>query len=154
MVEKSSVIPLFTILSVCRGGGYVYARTEPLHPRANSNGLYPLHRVLMENEIGRLLTPGEIVHHEDEDKSNNDLSNLRLMTNAEHARHHRETATREATVEIACPVCGKTFSILGSRWRRRVKLNRSGMAACSRRCGRKIQDSVLGREVRAFPQAP
>lgn len=32
---------MFQILSTCKGGGYLYARTLPLHPRANAKGLYP-----------------------------------------------------------------------------------------------------------------
>lgn len=43
----------------------------------------------MEAHLGRYLEPGEIVHHHDEVKSNNALSNLRLKTRAQHAREHR-----------------------------------------------------------------
>ena len=48
-----------------------------------------LHVVLKEAELGRRLLPGEVVHHDDENKHNNTPSNLVLMTRAEHARHHR-----------------------------------------------------------------
>lgn len=48
------------------------------------------HVVAMELNIGRSLAKDEVVHHKDEDKTNNDLSNLELMTRADHARHHRE----------------------------------------------------------------
>ncbi len=46
------------------------------------------HRTVMEKHLGRKLGPNEIVHHDDEDKRNNDLSNLILTTRPEHARHH------------------------------------------------------------------
>lgn len=49
-----------------------------------------LHVVLMEEHLGRRLGPDEVVHHRDEDKHNNDLGNLELMTRAEHARLHRQ----------------------------------------------------------------
>lgn len=67
---------LFEILSVCKGGGYRYCRTSPKHPKANSKGLYHLHRVLMENKLGRLLRDDEDVHHKDEDKSNDSIDKI------------------------------------------------------------------------------
>lgn len=32
--------------------------------------------------------PGEVIHHKDEDKQNDDLSNLEKITQSEHARQH------------------------------------------------------------------
>lgn len=82
---------MFEILGVCKGGGYHYCYTDPPHPNANSSGLYPLHRVLVENFIGRLLRSEEVVHHKDGNKNNNVLENLDVLSNSEHARlHHRE----------------------------------------------------------------
>lgn len=47
------------------------------------------HRVIAEHKLGRKLLPGEIVHHEDENKRNNDPDNLIVFSSqAEHARHH------------------------------------------------------------------
>ena len=54
-----------------------------------------LHDVIMEERIGRRLLPDEIVHHIDDDGSNNGDNNLALMTRAGHARHH-QTHTRIA----------------------------------------------------------
>lgn len=47
-----------------------------------------VHVVKIEKEIGRRLYSNECVHHIDEDKSNNERSNLKLMTRSEHARLH------------------------------------------------------------------
>jgi hypothetical protein len=47
-----------------------------------------VHVVEMEKIIGRRITENEVVHHKDENKTNNDPDNLELMTRAEHARHH------------------------------------------------------------------
>lgn len=48
------------------------------------------HRVVAEKMLGRPLLPGEVVHHIDEDKCNNNPSNLMVFkTQAEHARHHK-----------------------------------------------------------------
>src|SRR5699024_6410074 len=64
--------------------GYMLAKAE-YHPHANKRGYVPLHRLLMENELGRYLIPREeLVHHIDGDRLNNDLSNLKLTTPQEH----------------------------------------------------------------------
>ena len=46
------------------------------------------HRVVMERKLGRHLRDDEIVHHADEDKSNNDPENLEVMSQSDHARLH------------------------------------------------------------------
>lgn len=47
------------------------------------------HVVVMESAIGRRLHAHEVVHHIDHNRSNNDLSNLQLMTRSAHSRLHR-----------------------------------------------------------------
>ena len=47
-----------------------------------------MHRVVMEQALGRPLLPNEIVHHRDGDKWNNDPSNLVVMTQSEHLTLH------------------------------------------------------------------
>jgi len=47
-----------------------------------------VHRLVVEEHLGRTLTSDEVVHHIDHDPLNNDLSNLRVMTRAEHLVHH------------------------------------------------------------------
>jgi hypothetical protein len=123
--------PPFVIVSICKGGGYRYCRTHPRHPRANPMGLYPLHRVLVENEIGRLLDPKEHVHHMDEDTTNDSITNLQVLTAAEHARLHR---TKDP-VRLLCPTCESEFSVPPHIFRLRVKRNKSGLIFCSRACG-------------------
>ena len=46
------------------------------------------HRYVLEQSIGRKLSSKEVVHHRDGNKLNNELSNLELMTRAQHAIHH------------------------------------------------------------------
>lgn len=122
---------LFKITSICKGGGYKYCRTEPKHPKANSKGLYPLHRVLMENKLGRLLRDDEDVHHKDEDKSNDVIGNLELKDHADHARHHKPELPMQ---KFICE-CGKGFEVKGHIARLRIKRSKSGKIHCSRSCG-------------------
>jgi hypothetical protein len=121
---------MFRIMSVCKGGGYRYCRTSPRHPKANAKGLYPLHRVLMENVLGRLLKGGEDVHHKDEDKLNDAPGNLELRTHGAHAALHHPAAE---PVTAVC-TCGRSFSLKPHVLRRRAKRSKGGRAFCSPRC--------------------
>lgn len=48
------------------------------------------HRFVIEQSLGRKLQRGEIVHHINENKKDNRLENLELMTLAEHNRKHNK----------------------------------------------------------------
>lgn len=123
---------MFKILSECQGGGYRYCRTEPPHPKRNSNNLYPLHRVLMENKLGRLLEKGEIVHHKDGDKRNNIIDNLEVLSNVEHAKLH---AKRVSRITIKCPICGRLFKMRLKLAKIRFKQSKQKKLFCSHSCG-------------------
>lgn len=47
------------------------------------------HRLVMAEMLGRWLTIEDVVHHIDEDKGNNDPSNLELKDRSSHMREHR-----------------------------------------------------------------
>lgn len=47
------------------------------------------HRKVMEDHLGRPLESNEIVHHIDENKKNNEINNLMLISRADHLRIHR-----------------------------------------------------------------
>lgn len=85
--------------------GYILVRV-PGHPFANKNGYIRKHRLVMEQILGRYLKPEEVVHHIDEDPSNNEPNNLALF---EHNRIHvsetmkgRVPASRIAEAHKAC----------------------------------------------------
>ena len=46
------------------------------------------HRLVMVEHIGRPLTPDEHVHHINEDKLDNRIENLRVMSRSEHTAFH------------------------------------------------------------------
>jgi predicted Zn-ribbon and HTH transcriptional regulator len=78
----------------------------PTHPNARKgSGIVYLHRIIMENHLGRYLESNEIVHHIDKNRSNNILENLELTTAAEHIKHHHP-----AYLELRmCKKCNKEF---------------------------------------------
>ena|ERR1035437_2487737 len=125
---------MYKILSTCKGGGYMYARTDPIHPKANSNGLYPLHRVIVENKLGRSLDRKEDVHHIDGNKDNNTPDNLISISNSQHTRlHHKKVLY----ISYPCGCCGKVTTIETRLHRLRVKRSRSGYIYCSGVCSGK-----------------
>ena len=127
---------LFEIVSVCKGGGYEYARTLPIHPKANAKGLYPLHRVLVENRLGRLLQSTEIPHHIDGNKFNNVDSNIDVLTKEEHDRLHSTERTLPLT-KVNCGYCGTKFEVKHSDYMLRMRRSKTGLLFCSRSCGTK-----------------
>lgn len=87
-------------------GGYV-ALCIKTHPNSDQiNGYIFEHRIVLEMQLGRYLKPGEVVHHKNEIKHDNRLSNLELMEHTEHTiMHHtgakRSKETKEKLSEIA-----------------------------------------------------
>src|SRR5262245_32010353 len=83
-----------------RKDGYVLVVAPDDHPYPSDvhpNGLkYVLeHRLVMERHLGRYLLPEEVVHHLDENPSNNAIENLELLPNqSAHARLHGEENRR------------------------------------------------------------
>lgn len=128
---------MFKIYGVVSGGRYLYCRTDPMHPQANSKGLYPLHRVVMANYIGRILRPDELVHHRNENKFDNRKSNLEMVSRPEHARHHALQNSPQQ-IKMRCPVCKTEFEVLPSVHKKRMGCNKNGLLFCSRSCGVKF----------------
>lgn len=70
-----------------RQGYMVRLVTE--HPFADKRGYVLEHRLVMEHHLGRFLKPGEVVHHKDQDRLNNDIGNLELLEGqSNHAKDH------------------------------------------------------------------
>lgn len=95
---------------VDKTSGYVYC-IDKESPYANSQGKVYQHQHVMCKHIKRPLRENECVHHIDRDKSNNDLSNLMLLTNSEHAKLHAIEDRGYSTKAIHCPLCQKKLVV-------------------------------------------
>lgn len=70
----------------------VRVRPHPFFPDAPArfDGCYLRRsRVLLAAKLGRALTSSEHAHHRDEDRGNDTLDNIELLSPAEHNRHHK-----------------------------------------------------------------
>lgn len=84
--NKKSVKRILTV------HGY-YEVFQPQHPLAKKNGYVREHRMIAWD--GGLLTDKkQIVHHKNEDKTDNRLSNLAVASNGEHTALHWRGAKR------------------------------------------------------------
>lgn len=75
------------------------------------------HRFVMAKHLGRKLGTDEHVHHVDGDRANNALTNLAVMSNAEHQRLHDHLGVMHIPVRVSltCQVCGGTYQVRNSR---------------------------------------
>lgn len=104
---------------------------------------YP--KYLMEQELGRVLSDNEEVHHKDENPLNNELSNLEVRIHGEHQAEH---STKYHDKTATCGWCGKEF-LWTAKQQRTFNGNRqygnrmSEVPFCSRQCsgryGQRIQ---------------
>ena len=60
----------------------------PKHPHKNKRNCIYEHQKVMEDYLGRYLEKGEVVHHKDLCKTNNNIKNLQLLTMSEHSKLH------------------------------------------------------------------
>lgn len=74
--------------------GYVRIRVGRAHPLADPNGYAYEHLVVWASSG---ITPprnGEVIHHRNEDPTDNRIENLEIMARAQHNTHHAEDMTR------------------------------------------------------------
>jgi hypothetical protein len=69
-----------------RGYRKVYVGKD--HPMAQATGYAYEHRLKKAEAEGRVLSPEELVHHDDEITGNNELDNLEITSRPEHVRIH------------------------------------------------------------------
>lgn len=72
--------------------GYVKVRIGRTHPLADPNG-YAYEHALVWAAAGRPRpAPGEVIHHRNEDKTDNKIENLEIRTRPAHAAEHQPMA--------------------------------------------------------------
>jgi hypothetical protein len=70
----------------------------PDHPGCNKDGMVLQSRLVMEDVLGRYLSGTEIVHHKDQNRRNNDPSNLEVHSRSTHCPLHADEDGREMSL--------------------------------------------------------
>ena len=84
--EKGKQHPWHTHRSINQSG-YIEIYS-PNHPFKTKRGYVKEHRLVMEGHIGRYLGKGEEVHHRNENKQDNRIENLELLSHHQHFNLH------------------------------------------------------------------
>jgi hypothetical protein len=92
--------------------GFVDARGyfrvyRPDYPRAWGNGGAKRYVIVWWLKTGKVIPPGMVLHHKDEDTLNDTFDNLEMLTNGEHTRLH-QTKPRPF-LHCQNPACGISF---------------------------------------------
>ncbi len=86
--------------------GYILIKNRE-HPFAKKNGYMLEHRLVVEKQLGRYLTPEEVVHHQNEIKDDNRIENLIVFASeSAHQRFH----TNPNNVKIGIVFDGRHIS--------------------------------------------
>ena len=136
---------MWVIKKIVKKGDYKYAVVHN-HPNAIKFGYVLLHRVIMENHIGRLLLKDEIIHHKDGNKNNNDISNLEILSKSNHTKLHASKVGRQMAL-LKCPNC----NIIFERQKNQTHFFKgTDFSICSRKCNgelsRKRELSKISKE--------
>ncbi len=83
-----------------KGGRIVTSRYvwiyKPEHPYARKSGYVQEHRIIVEQNIGRILEPQEMVHHLNGNPQDNRIENLQVASKKEHSRSHFDDCKKMA----------------------------------------------------------
>ncbi len=100
---------------------------------------YP--KYLMECYLGRRLDPNETVDHIDYNPLNNEISNLQVLTRAEHTKLDNR---RLKSQHFVCPICGKKFTLTGQKLHNAITNRKQGKTGpfCTRSCAGKYGANI------------
>lgn len=86
-------------------------------------------RYLMEQTLGRYLDSDECVDHIDENKLNDSIDNLQILTNAENVSKSSSNRPKTQLLDLVCETCNKDFQ----RHKSMIRHTKSG-PYCSKEC--------------------
>ena len=96
---------------------------------------YP--KYLLQNHIGRDLVGDETVDHIDDDFTNDDISNLQILTRAENSKKYQDQHPQEI-LTLTCKYCGILFERAECDERANREIRKMDGPFCSKRCVGKV----------------
>ena len=126
--------------------GYIQI-LKPEHLFCDKKGYVFEHRLVVEKNIGRYLKKDEVIHHEDGNKKNNKINNLKIMKQGEHFSAHLKTYWKDKIKNTKnyfkkCIVCKKLYHRSDSYYKYLV--NKENANCCSKKC----QATLLVKEIK------
>ena len=100
------------------------------------------HVVIFWKYHGFVPKTGFEIHHKDMNHRNNKITNLKLLTIAEHRKLHGLLKTQRSMVTVECGFCIKKITIIKSDLEKRLKQNKFKKLFCSTSCGAKHQHGM------------
>lgn len=91
-------------------------------------------RYLLAVKLKRFLTSDETVDHVNDDKTDDSLENLQILTR----KDNLVKANKYPDVKLICPICKDTFYRTLTQLRGKKERIENNMVACSRSCGGKL----------------
>lgn len=89
------------------------------------------------------------IHHKNGDHRDNRISNLQLVTSAEHRQIHGNQARKEK-IKFLCGFCLKPHSMKPNNYRWKIKNNKYGKIFCSISCGAKYSHCRVAEKTGAY----
>lgn len=127
--------------------GYLVTQNERVTVRLRNNERekksISYARYLMSVKLGYEVPDEYEVDHRDNDRTNDDIHNLQLLTVDEHRIKTGKEKTEAALIELTCPLCKKMFRRLKGYVEFRKKMNQK--ITCSRICSGKLGNSIPSR---------
>lgn len=99
----------------------LYVQVDKRNRSKRTGKNYLKHRLIMENKLGRKLTPSELVHHKNENKKDNSEDNLELTTRKEHPSIHAKERLERYGKKCLVPSC----NVLTLAWHQLCHLHSS-----------------------------
>lgn len=112
----------------------------------NRNQTMWLARYLMQEHLNRILESSEHVDHKDENKLNDNLENLQILTETENTvKRNKSLAINPEELIVFCSFCSKEIKMNRQKQKDRAKAEREGRNGpfCNRKCSSQYGVSLL-----------
>jgi hypothetical protein len=115
-----------------RNGPYILVVAPEGYPGKRYRGRYCYeHQLVYWQNTGVIPGPGELIHHKNDNKHDNDFGNLELKVVGKHTADHNLGRPKKM-VRLQCPGCGKIFE--RSRRLTHLASTTRKFTSCSRAC--------------------
>lgn len=125
-----------------KNGPYILVVSPPEYPGKRYRGRYCYeHHLVWWQATGKVVATGEVVHHKNNNKHDNRIENLEVMSPSEHAVHHGKD-NEAIYLDFPCFYCEKLFRIDERNFRFRLLKAHQQYFYCSRRCSVSAQSMI------------